>query len=492
MEIYLVGGAVRDKLLGLEVKDCDYVVVGATPEQMVAQGFKPVGADFPVFLHPQTKQEYALARTERKSGRGYKGFKVYAAPDVTLEDDLRRRDLTINAMAQTADGALIDPFNGADDLRKGILRHVSPAFTEDPVRVLRVARFAARYADRDFHVADTTLALMRQMVESGEVDHLVAERVWAETERALTEQQPTRFFQVLRECGALARVFPEIDALFGVPQPPQYHPEVDSGLHTMLVLAQATRLSADARVRFAALVHDLGKGSTPPAEWPKHLRHEERGVELVTELCRRLRVPNEYRELAVVVGPSGCGKSTLLRSVNRMNDLIDTVRIEGDMRLNGESIYGPSVDVIELRKRIGMVFQNFLLFNHLTALGNVMIGLTKVRKMPKEQAKAKALEELNRVGLADRSDHYPGQLSGGQQQRVAIARAIITDPTILVADEPTGDLDRVSAEEILTLMERMNHELGKTIIMVTHDPHAAARAHSIKRLDKGVLQDGEH
>jgi tRNA nucleotidyltransferase (CCA-adding enzyme) len=323
MEIYLVGGAVRDKLLGLEVKDCDYVVVGATPEQMVAQGFKPVGADFPVFLHPQTKQEYALARTERKSGRGYKGFKVYAAPDVTLEDDLRRRDLTINAMAQTADGALIDPFNGADDLRKGILRHVSPAFTEDPVRVLRVARFAARYADRDFHVADTTLALMRQMVESGEVDHLVAERVWAETERALTEQQPTRFFQVLRECGALARVFPEIDALFGVPQPPQYHPEVDSGLHTMLVLAQATRLSADARVRFAALVHDLGKGSTPPAEWPKHLGHEELGVELVTELCRRLRVPNEYRELAVVVARYHlrCHKAAELRAATLLETL---------------------------------------------------------------------------------------------------------------------------------------------------------------------------
>lgn len=301
MEIYLVGGAVRDKLLGLEIKDRDYVVVGATPEQMVAQGFKPVGADFPVFLHPQTKQEYALARTERKSGRGYKGFKVYAAPDVTLEDDLRRRDLTINAMAQAADDTLIDPFGGAEDLRNGILRHVSPAFMEDPVRVLRVARFAARYADRGFTVAETTMALMRQMVDSGEVDHLVAERVWAETERALVEQQPTRFFEVLRECGALARVFPEIEALFGVPQPPKYHPEVDSGLHTMMVLAQAARLSTDTRVRFAALVHDLGKGQTPPMEWPKHVGHEQRGAELVTNLCRRLRVPNEYRDLAVAV-----------------------------------------------------------------------------------------------------------------------------------------------------------------------------------------------
>ena len=322
MEIYLVGGAVRDKLLGLEVKDRDYVVVGATPEQMVARGFKPVGADFPVFLHPHSKQEYALARTERKSGRGYKGFKVYAAPDVTLEDDLRRRDLTINAMAQAADDTLIDPFGGAEDLRKGILRHVSPAFTEDPVRVLRVARFAARYADRGFRVADTTMTLMRQMVESGEVDHLVAERVWAETERALTEQQPTRFFEVLRECGALARVFPEIDALFGVPQPPKYHPEVDSGLHTMMVLAQATRLSADTRVRFAALVHDLGKGETPSAEWPKHVGHEERGAALVTGLCRRLRIPNEYRELGVVVARYHlrCHKAAELRA----GTLLDT------------------------------------------------------------------------------------------------------------------------------------------------------------------------
>ena len=316
MQIYLVGGAVRDKLLGLEVKDRDYVVVGATPEQMAAQGYRPVGADFPVFLHPQTKEEYALARTERKTGRGYKGFTVYAAPDVTLEDDLRRRDLTINAMAESEDGVLLDPFGGANDLRNGVLRHVSPAFAEDPVRVLRVARFAARYADRGFKVAEATAALMRRMVESGEVDHLVAERVWAETERALAEQEPPRFFEVLRDCGALARVFPEIDALFGVPQPPKYHPEVDTGLHTMMVLAQATRLSADLRVRFAALVHDLGKGQTPEAEWPKHRGHEERGVELVNNLCRRLRVPNEYRELAVAVTRYHlrCHKATELRA----------------------------------------------------------------------------------------------------------------------------------------------------------------------------------
>ncbi len=301
MEIYLVGGAVRDKLLGLEVEDRDYVVVGSTPEEMRAHGFKPVGADFPVFLHPETKEEYALARTERKSGHGYKGFTVHAAPDVTLEDDLRRRDLTMNAMAEAADGTLIDPFGGADDLRKRILRHVSPAFAEDPLRVLRVARFAARYAERGFRVAETTLGLMRQMADAGELDHLVAERVWQELERALGECGPQRFFEVLRECGALGRLFPEIEALFGVPQPAKHHPEIDTGVHTMMVLAQAARLSADTRVRFAALMHDLGKGTTPPAQWPRHLGHERRGRALVGEFCKRWRVPNEHRDLALLV-----------------------------------------------------------------------------------------------------------------------------------------------------------------------------------------------
>ncbi|MHB1140296.1 MAG: multifunctional CCA addition/repair protein [Sulfuricaulis sp.] len=300
MKIYLVGGAVRDKLLGLPVQDRDYVVVGSTPEEMVARGFKPVGADFPVFLHPETKEEYALARTERKSGHGYKGFKVYAAPDVTLEDDLRRRDLTINAMAEDESGQLIDPFKGAEDLRNGVLRHVSSAFAEDPVRILRVARFAARYAKWGFHVAHATNKLMREMVESGEVDHLVAERVWTELERALGEARPSRFFETLRGCGALARLFPEIDALFGVPQPEKHHPEVDTGVHVMLVLDAAAQLSPDTRVRFAALMHDLGKGNTPQAEWPQHIGHEERGVELVKNFCRRLRVPNEHRDLAVL------------------------------------------------------------------------------------------------------------------------------------------------------------------------------------------------
>ena len=318
MKIYLVGGAVRDKLLGLPVQDRDYVVVGSTPEEMTAKGFKPVGADFPVFLHPVTKEEYALARTERKSGHGYKGFTIYAAPDVTLEEDLRRRDLTINAMAEDEQGNLIDPFHGAEDLRNGLLRHVSDAFAEDPVRVLRVARFAARFAARGFadgtearaaghgwpgcgfRVAPETNQLMQKMVASGEVDHLVAERVWTELERALGEDRPSHFFEVLRGCGALKRLFPEIEALYGVPQPEKHHPEVDTGVHVMMVLDQAAKLSNDGRVRFAALMHDLGKGTTPKEEWPQHIGHEERGVGLVKNLCQRFRVPNEYRDLAVI------------------------------------------------------------------------------------------------------------------------------------------------------------------------------------------------
>jgi tRNA nucleotidyltransferase (CCA-adding enzyme) len=323
MNIYLVGGAVRDKLLGLPVQDRDHVVVGGTPDEMVAQGFKPVGADFPVFLHPVTKEEYALARTERKSGHGYKGFKVYAAPDVTLEDDLKRRDLTINAMAEDEQGKLVDPFGGAEDLRNGVLRHVSPAFAEDPVRILRVARFAARYAKWGFHVAHGTNQLMRQMAESGEVDHLVAERVWTELDRALGEDKPSRFFEVLRGCGALARLFPEIDALFGVPQPEKHHPEVDTGVHIMLVLDAAAKLSPDTRVRFAALMHDLGKGNTPKEEWPQHIGHEERGVELVKNFCQRFRVPNEHRDLALIAARfhAHCHKIAELRPATVVDTL---------------------------------------------------------------------------------------------------------------------------------------------------------------------------
>ncbi|MBW8307693.1 MAG: multifunctional CCA addition/repair protein [Thiobacillus sp.] len=299
MKIYIVGGAVRDRLLGLPVADRDHVVVGATPEEMLALGFQPVGKDFPVFLHPQTHEEYALARTERKSGRGYKGFKVYAAPEVTLEEDLLRRDLTINAMAEDETGALIDPHGGQRDLAAKTFRHVSAAFAEDPVRILRVARFAARFID--FVVAPETLALMRQMVDNGEVDALVPERVWQEVARGLMDAQPSRMFQVLRDCGALARLFPEIDRLFGVPQPPEHHPEIDTGVHVMLVVDWAARQGFSLPVRFAALTHDLGKGVTPPEQWPRHHDHEVKSAELVRVLCERVRVPADCRDLAVAV-----------------------------------------------------------------------------------------------------------------------------------------------------------------------------------------------
>lgn len=298
MKVYQVGGAVRDKLLGLPVKDRDWVVVGSTPEEMLDAGFKPVGKDFPVFLHPETHEEYALARTERKTAPGYTGFVFNTSPDVTLEDDLMRRDLTINAMAEDEEGNLFDPCQGKTDLEAGILRHVSNAFTEDPLRVLRVARFAARFG---FTVAEETLALMKTIVDSGELDALVPERVWQETEKALTEVTPVRYFTVLRDCDALGKLFPEINNLFGVPQPEQHHPEIDSGIHTMMVLEQACRLSGDTLVRFAALVHDLGKADTPKEEWPSHHGHEERGVALINQLCDRFRIPNKYRELSVLV-----------------------------------------------------------------------------------------------------------------------------------------------------------------------------------------------
>ncbi|MGH8644926.1 MAG: multifunctional CCA addition/repair protein, partial [Gammaproteobacteria bacterium] len=278
MKFYQVGGAVRDKLLGRPVVDRDWVVVGAAPKDLIALGYKRVGAEFPVFLHPQTHEEYALARTERKVAPGYKGFEFIASPEINLEDDLRRRDVTINAMAEDETGRLIDPFGGLEDLRQGVLRHVSQAFVEDPVRILRVARFAARFG---FRVADETLTLMRDMVRAGEIDALVPERVWLELERALGEKQVRRFFEVLQECEALRSLFPEIDALFGVPQPARYHPEIDTGVHVLMVLDQATRLSDDTRVRFAALVHDLGKGTTPKDEWPSHKGHELRSSALI-------------------------------------------------------------------------------------------------------------------------------------------------------------------------------------------------------------------
>ena len=297
MKIYTVGGAVRDRLLDYPVKDRDFVVVGASPEELEAQGYRPVGQDFPVFLHPETHEEYALARTERKTGPGYRGFSFHAAPDVTLEQDLARRDVTINAMAEDDQGNLIDPYNGYDDLQQGILRHVSPAFVEDPLRVLRVARFAARL---DFRIADETLALMQELSSGDELQTLTAERVWQELQRALGEPFPRRFFEVLRECGALKVLFPEIDCLFGVPQPEQYHPEVDTGVHTLMVLDQAVKLSPEPVVRFAALTHDLGKGTTPQKDWPQHIGHEKRGVKLIDKLCDRYKAPNQFRELATI------------------------------------------------------------------------------------------------------------------------------------------------------------------------------------------------
>ena len=300
MQVYLVGGAVRDRLLGREVKERDWVVVGATPEELERAGYLPVGRDFPVFLHPQTREEHALARLERKTGPGYRGFSTEFSPDVTLEDDLRRRDLTINAMAEDASGSIIDPHGGQRDIEARLLRHVSEAFVEDPVRILRVARFAARYAPLGFSVAGETLALMRRMVESGEADALVAERVWAETEKALAEPRPDVFISVLRDCGALKVVYPELDALFGVPQPEKWHPEIDTGVHQLMALREAVKLGGGVAVRFAVLMHDLGKGSTPADKLPSHPGHEDAGVALVERLAARLRVPNHLRELALI------------------------------------------------------------------------------------------------------------------------------------------------------------------------------------------------
>lgn len=299
MQRYLVGGAVRDSLLGYPFHERDWVVVGATPEQMLALGYQQVGKDFPVFLHPDTKEEHALARTERKSGKGYTGFSVYAAPDVTLEQDLLRRDLTINAIAQADDGSLVDPFHGADDIKNKVLRHVSDAFAEDPLRVLRVARFYARYAHLGFTVAPQTKQLMRQL--SSELDTLAAERVWQETAKALSEKTPQAYFDLLQQTGALQTLMPELAALWGVPQPPQWHPEIDTGVHTLMVLQQAALLSDRLDIRFAALVHDLGKGVTKPELWPAHHGHEHTGLPLIKQLCERLRVPNDCRDLALQV-----------------------------------------------------------------------------------------------------------------------------------------------------------------------------------------------
>ena len=301
MKVYLVGGAVRDALLGYPSSERDWVVVGASPRELLDRGYQQVGRDFPVFLHPETRDEYALARTERKQGHGYTGFAVHCDPAVTLEQDLLRRDLTVNAMARSAEGEIIDPYGGQRDLAARVLRHVSAAFVEDPLRVLRTARFAARYAHLGFSVAPETLALMAEIVGQGELAHLPAERIWVELERALGERDPQVFVQVLRDCGALEALLPEVAALFGVPQTERYHPEIDTGIHTLMALQQAARLTPASDVRFALLVHDLGKGTTPRDEWPRHIAHEQRGLQLVERVCQRLKAPGQYRELALKV-----------------------------------------------------------------------------------------------------------------------------------------------------------------------------------------------
>ncbi len=333
LDCYLVGGAVRDEALGLPVADQDWVVVGATVQQMLGLGLRQVGQDFPVFINPSNGQEYALARTERKTARGYAGFEFHASPDVTLEEDLARRDLTVNAMAKSVTGELIDPFNGMQDLRDGVLRHVSPAFVEDPVRILRVARFAARFK---FSVAPNTLQLMQTMVDNGEADALVAERVWQELHKTLLTQHPHIFLQTLRACGALAKILPEVDALYGVPQTAEYHPEVDTGVHMEMVMQQVAQISSDPIVRFAALTHDLGKGITPAHVLPSHKGHEQAGVPLIKALCERLRVPNKYRALALAVGEYhlhmhkmfALKASTILRVLEKTRSLLDTERAQ--------------------------------------------------------------------------------------------------------------------------------------------------------------------
>ncbi|MCW8194469.1 multifunctional CCA addition/repair protein [Proteobacteria bacterium 005FR1] len=327
MQVFLVGGAVRDKLMDYPCHEQDWVVVGAKPEELQKQGYVPVGKDFPVFLHPETKEEYALARTERKTGPGYTGFEFYAAPDVTLEQDLARRDLTINALAMNEAGEIIDPYGGREDIAARKLRHVSDSFREDPVRILRLARFAARYYHLGFTVADETMQLMREMVECGEVDYLVPERVWKEMSRALGEDSPPIFFEVLRTCGALARLLPELETLYGVPQPPKHHPEIDCGVHTMMALQQACRLSEKTTVRFATLVHDLGKATTPEDVLPSHIGHEQRSLPLIRELCQRLAIPNAYRDLGLIVAQyhTHCHRvkelktTTLLRSLEALD-----------------------------------------------------------------------------------------------------------------------------------------------------------------------------
>jgi tRNA nucleotidyltransferase (CCA-adding enzyme) len=412
MKIYVVGGAIRDEMLGLPVRDRDYVVVGATPEQMAAQGYRPVGKDFPVFLHPQTQEEYALARTERKTAAGYHGFQFFYAPDVTLEEDLARRDLTINAMARemlpgdVMSGPVVDPFDGARDLEARVFRHVSDAFLEDPVRILRVARFAARFSD--FTVAPETMALMRRMVEAGEADALVPERVWQEVAKGLMEDQPSRMFAVLRECGALARVLPEVDSLFGVPQRADYHPEVDTGVHVMMVIDYAAAQGYALPVRFAALVHDLGKATTPEDVLPRHIGHEGRSVDLIKPMCERLRVPNECRDLAVLVARehgnvhrvTDMGAAAVVRLIERCDALRKPARFaetlqacEADLRgrLGWESAPYPQAE----RLRVALVAARSV---DAGAIARDCDGGTEKIKEAVHRARVQAVEEALGVG----------------------------------------------------------------------------------------------
>lgn len=400
MQVYCVGGAVRDELLGLSVQDRDFVVVGSTPTEMEEAGYKPVGKDFPVFLHPNTRDEYALARTERKTAKGYKGFQVHADPDVTLEQDLARRDLTINAIAKDESGHLIDPYSGIQDLKDKVLRHVSPAFSEDPVRILRAARFAARFID--FDVAPATMDLMREMVEKGEVDALVPERVWQEISKGLMEEKPSRMFKVLRACGALKKIMPELDALWGVPQPANHHPEIDTGVHVMMVIDYAASKQYQLPVRFAALMHDLGKGTTPKDLLPRHIGHEQRSVDLLQVLCKRLRVPNDCKELAHIVAKfhGKVHQVEEMRPETLLQFLVETDAIRQPQRF-GDFLLACECDI---RGRTGYETQTFekadLLLSLLKAASEVDAGaVAKLQDTPDKikqavyEARLNALEQ---------------------------------------------------------------------------------------------------
>jgi len=404
MQVYCVGGAVRDELLGLRVQDRDFVVVGSTPAEMESAGYKPVGKDFPVFLHPNTRDEYALARTERKTAKGYKGFQVHADPDVTLEQDLARRDLTINAIAKDESGNLIDPYSGIQDLKDKVLRHVSPAFAEDPVRILRAARFAARFVD--FEVAPLTMDLMREMVEKGEVDALVPERVWQEISKGLMEEKPSRMFEVLRACGALKKIMPELDALWGVPQPANHHPEVDTGVHVMMVIDYAADKQYQLPVRFAALMHDLGKGTTPIDILPRHIGHEQRSVDLLHVLSKRLRVPNDCKELAHIVAKfhGKVHQVKEMRSETLLKFLVDTDAIRQPERFH-DFLLACECDI---RGRTGYETQAFeeagLLLSLLKAASEVDAGaVAKLHDAPEKIKQAVYEARLNALEQALRS-----------------------------------------------------------------------------------------